>query len=1534
MNNVKPPYVTQDLDVFGGLFTEAQPPDLPSGASPLVINCDFSIGSVGIRPGLGSVYTYADFFFIENTNFGETVAGLQAPNESPWANPMNVAVNVAGTYASVSLNTPTVGVNGPTDFDVATLGASVGSTGVVTTPIGTPSTPNSWALFLLTWSVFFSTTPTQGAGWNIPSSPFPSIQGANYDQNITSPIAGAATLSPNSFWVSMLLLFKMVGTLEPTFVQNVNTSGGSFGAGTHDLTFASPVTAGNIILALISSQDIPSTSPNATITDSLGNIYVKIGESHSGGIDGQAIAAYMCLSSAAGTPTIHFNLGNTINTASLGAVEIVKGVAGAPSKTYSQILRSLNFPFSIPLTVEVLGFEVEISGHQTSQATDAILTVSLTNPTADSPTFTAQLPSSDGTITIATPTEDWGLDLSPSVFNDPNFGIDIVASAVNGTAVTFDIYSVKVKVFVTPNPPPSINYLKTFEETSGDTLNLFLGSNGIMYQEDLNAAEGVLSAVYTAIEPNSFAQSATQSDREFIAISNLLNGTDIPYSYNGINFDRLSQVGPGAPPSCSTTSVGNTILTITQPTAKSEITHPGQLSGILWSAGPGNSSPGNVVTVYYALQTDQVADPDLVPGVGVALAGVDSGGPNNNFNGQPLNGDYIVTSVGSGIPPGAEFSRWYFTIQVTVSQFVNQANHEEGHGPTGSYQVTLATLTTATQVPNLEVGNQFTIAGTGGSPPAGYDGTWTVTATPNASQLLVTSVSRTSNVATYSFSLITGTAPTAGEFVTVAGTLSGNGAFNVTNVVITSVSPGSFSVTLPGADQASAAESGSAIIFGTIFQFDPLQVVGNKSGGTIATTGVIAAGTRKCCYSFLTRNGYITQPSPITTFTVPSGASTLVVSNLLPGPSNVIARIIHLTTAEGGNFYNIPQDVSVIDNGQTVINTSTWVLDNTSMSATLSFSDGVLLAASQIDIQGNNLFETAEVGSSAGIIPYAGRIFAIGEQNKVTNFINWSFDGGIAGSTTTFPAGWTVDPTNGGGGSVIASPIFGGAYAITNTTGSTQAVLGMITQTAYLDEFQVPIIQASTLYSVRATAAVPTGATTGQIVVDLFSKAQNRSLGTFTLQLSTLSSTMSISTATLLTTVLAPVPNDLTLRLYATNVLNGVEITIDRIEIFPTEQPDLSTVVTGSYISNFEAFDQVTGVISGAVQNQQPIRAAFELFDVLYLVKTKSYVRIRNVDGLEPVFWGTPLSGSQAVGTPSVYGVTSGIDTPNAGEEWAIIAGEAGAFIFNGGEPIKLSEEIQQLWNQINWRYGHTLWVQNDIKERRILFGVPLKTPNAWLPTGFTADTSNPSTPNVVLELSYKQLTSAGELARSVGVHPTYSGKLMATDYTRKWSVWPISVPAAAFITRSDTTSPIMFGNSAGTGKIYKLVDGQKDDDGVAIHQKYRTYGFPSTDQEVGLGIGSVRKVFPCMTAILDGAGTVSVTALPNTTDTVYPFPLLPDISLPGSIDGDTEIPVNVVGNRCFFDFDSNAVGSGFELSRMLVAMRQDPWSPLRGSNG
>ena len=1129
------------------------------------------------------------------------------------------------------------------------------------------------------------------------------------------------------------------------------------------------------------------------------------------------------------------------------------------------------------------------------------------------------------------------------------FEISGLSGLATTTPYTYDISAVKIKVWLTPDPPPSFNYLKTFEERAGEILNLALGSDGVMYQEDAINNPRVLTAVYEEIQPDSFAQSCTIDNREFIAISNLTNGTDIPLTYKPPNFDRLSQVGPGAPPSVtsSTSTEPINVVSITQ-AAKTLIRR------IAWGASANalhDSTAGNVLVVYGEGKVTplSLSLPNAVVGGTIVLSGLPAlfplkWGGNIPYN---LNGTYVIQQVTTAIVGDHETCP-VFLVQAPATAWGYSDDFGETAPPTSGwyYQATLATLTTDAQIPGLEIGGTLELTGTGGSPTSGYDGSWPVIGSPNATLVQITSTELTDNVATYSYTVTGGGPnPVVGQLINITGTTNGNGIFNGPNLSITTTSPGRFSVGIASATDvvAHGETNGRGEVFGTIFTFEPGVLVGTRTSGTVVTQGLISSGRRKVCYSFLTRNGYITKPSPIRTVTISEGAGSLVIGDLAIGPPNVIARIVHLTAANGGNFYNIPQDVTVQSNGQDVVNTSTWLNDNSSTQITLSFSDGVLLAGAQIDIEGNNLFALEELGSCVALIPYSNRIFAVGEQSKIFNLLNYSFDGGTGGDPgASYPLGWAQDPTYGAGGNVTASPIFGSMYQIVNASGSPQTTYGMITQNAFQDEFQTPIIDSSTTYSVRLTASCPTGAATGNLVIDLYSTLAMAVRGSFTLPLASMTTDMRIYTGTLLTTVLAPVPNDLVIRIYATNIADGVTVDLDRIEPFPTEQPNNDRQVIGSYQRNYESFDLITGIILGTNVNQQPILSAYVLFDSLYLVKSGSLINVSDNNTTEPNNWNQPRTISASVGTSGPYAVTTGIDEPNSGEEYSITAGRPGAFLYAGGQPIKITSEIQSFWNTVYWKSGATIWIKNDITNRRVLFGLPIMTrvmiknrlvQNPWLPAGIVADNRTPLTPNVVLELNYKQIDTAGELGGSPEVHATRSGDLIASEMTRKWSVWSIKAPCAAFIERDDKTAPLFLGNSDHTGKIYDLVDGLLQDDGSAFTQDYITSPFVSSEKGQGTQMGVVRMNYDYMTMILDGSGDLAITALPNTLDTPYASQLLPDLTLPDATNGDIELPINEVGSRLFLRFTSTDIDAGFNLSRVVVAMHQDPWSPVRGVN-
>ena len=1203
---------------------------------------------------------------------------------------------------------------------------------------------------------------------------------------------------------------------------------------------------------------------------------------------------------------------------------------GLGTGQFSDLLEATVFGFSIPANAKILGIQVQINGKKSYIPGAFDLPSLKITLLGTSISRSTELPSlSDGSAFAGGMSDLWGQAWTPAAINLASFGFSLQEKSPV-PAATYSVSGVLVSVWWAPPGTGDFTYVTSFPMQNGTLLTLALDDEGTFWQEDVINNPGVLMPFYSDIEPNTFAQGITYDDRQWIALSNLQEATDMPRQYNGKWVDRVSQVGPGAPPVFTATATTYPVVSITQAPASGDPGDPGHLSDVLWSDGPGSTTAGNILTIYYKqVGAFPIADPLLIVGQAVVLSSIPT------INGQDPNGTYIITSLGTGVPPGGAANRWFFTVQATSSQSKNL-----GSDPTGQYQLTLATLTTSVPVPMVQVGSQIEVAG---STEAFFNATWTVLYTPNASQMDVTATSLTSNVATYTFTLITGVAPTVGQQVSVVGTDNGNGIFNVQNALIEAVSPSTFSINLQSPDIASAAETDAqAIVNGTIFQFDPgIQyagtvtnpIPGNATGGTVTVPGNLGAGQRQAVVFFITRNNAITAVSPPVTFNLVSGSNSLIASQIPIGPPDTIARGIAVTPAGGAFFYYIPVPVTITVNGVKTTYTSTLVNDNTSTQATFTFTDGVLLNSTEIDIQGNNLFEQIELGSCLGFVAFGTRMFAWGEQNKIQNMINLSFDGGYLSqpgdpvALPPQPLGWTSDPTFGGNAQLQVSPLFGDAYHILNATGSTIAgATGMITQSAFQDYNNVAIINLNTQYGVRVTVSIPSGLTSGALNVDLFSPLLNRTYGIFAIPLSSMGETMQIFTGNLLTTVFtSAVPSDLQYRIYATGLVNNGDVLIDRTEPFDLSQPVLTTQLRGSYASNFEAFDDVTGNLGFAVENQQEIRSVFTLFDNLYAVKTGSMYSTTDNGITEPDGW-TVREISNKVGTPSIHGVDSG-------EGWAVIVGLAGVYVFDGGQPIKFSQEIDPLWQTINWTYGYTLWARNDTNNRRLSIGIPIPTPNQWMPD-FPVN-ANPTQPNVVLVCQYKELMNSGALAAEGPIRQSYTGMLKSFQLGRKWSAWSIEAAYADFITRPDTTEPLFYCGDTDTSKIYQQIAGNHTDDGEPIFDQYITYPFLKADEAQALQAGLHNLMAEFAECLVVGAGALTVTVYPNTLDSPYATRLDPPFVLedPPAY-GDTEMPANVPGNRFFIGFETLVPGDHFKLSRVVLNVKMDPWAPVRGSNG
>ncbi len=800
-----------------------------------------------------------------------------------------------------------------------------------------------------------------------------------------------------------------------------------------------------------------------------------------------------------------------------------------------------------------------------------------------------------------------------------------------------------------------------------------------------------------------------------------------------------------------------------------------------------------------------------------------------------------------------------------------------GGASENGYLVTINT----TVAHGLSAGQTVTVAGVGVS---SYNGTFTVVAAPSSTQFtyvagasgLASSGGGTAASSTATIQTAAAHGFVVGQLVTTTGVgVAGyNGTFAVSSV------PDATHFTFTATSGGLAA----------------------SGGGTAAAAGNVAQGVHQVCVIFQTRQGYLTKPGPATNWTA-SGGKRAVVTNLPTGPSNVVARIVCFTGAGGASFYYAGAG-SPLFSGNMVIS------DNTTSTAVVDFSDPILLAATNVD----NLFRLIELGDCAGVVDYSERLFWWGERNKMNNWVNLGFDGGFTGpSLPHYPLGWKADATFGPGGTdEEIFVVWGAAYSIVGN-GST-ATRGLMTQGAVNDGLGAALIQAGTDYTVRARCARNALLVQGTLHVHLYSASGG--INTTGLQLTAGQLTTSyVEYSAELTAPLGTIPSDLVLRVYADGTPNqNGQFYVDSMEIFPTSQPVNASLVRASRVEDPESYDGINGMLSVAENNGQAIRAAFKLRERLYFVKEHS-LHVTQDDGTnEPSLWSI-AEVSRRVGTPSVRGV-------GVGEDWVVIAHRTGLYLFSGGEPVKISQEIQPTWNQINWQAAQTLWVTVDTKERRILVGAPF---------GIA------TTPNRVLMLDYHELDSASDLASGAPVTITYTGRKTATDRARKWSPWSIAANSCALIERPNGTAVAAIGGGlpgvgggGATGKIYQLVDTQYSDDGATIPSYYTTHFFPERAVENSLGLGAHRKLFSYLSMYVEGAGNLALTSFVDTSSapqTQQPLPL----SSPAT--KDLELPINVLGERVAFQVGTSQAGAWFKLQKFTPSVRVDPWAPVRGVN-
>lgn len=1122
-------------------------------------------------------------------------------------------------------------------------------------------------------------------------------------------------------------------------------------------------------------------------------------------------------------------------------------------------------------------------------------------------------------------------------------------------------------------------YEKSFVLPNGNIKNLYLTrGDGILWVEDVTNSPGTVTLLFDGSPGVTYASSCTAFNREYIALSDGIHGADIPLQYDGTNLWRVTQDGPGAPPvvtsfalpASTLAATGAHVDTITSITSTNPIARLG------------------VGIVYYQSIAITLAAQDLTLVVGEVFT--ISGNTNSNFNitfsiagidptFTVITCNFYSVTLQTGTGGSATFSAGTtltragnivsgktstvhrlqvgYQVQITgipasivgsgISSIV--LNNEDNPG--------IATVTTSTPhglLPN----NQVVITGVSGAAVgtgitnvafAGNVITITTSAAHGLSVGSIVQVAAVTNTTvngqwvvttipssttfTYAFVSIV-TAYTAADTGTVtyiwplASVLNASPELN-TFTVQTAPTPTTFTIVLDYTDgtwtggQATFAWDGifyvTAVPSTTTFQYQQYGPnATTTTAGTATPYGQAAPGIHQCRVSGILPSGAITQPSPPVTF-VANGGQYLSVTSIPLGP-NWVGRLLQFTGAGGAFFFDIPVPAQV--NGL-VVSTATQINDNVTTSATLDFSDNTLYAANGDSIPGNDLAAQVVLGPSAGFFTYASRLMTWGERNKVQNFLNMGFDGGYL--NTNLPLGWTPFANLIGSGQLAFTRVGGMGWQVNVGFGSV-AEYGYISQSAYADTFGAPILLANTQYTARFWAQSTGVASIGGIGVSIqLSSVATGFTATASIPVSSVTTTGSYFQVDFSQMTPATIPSDLILAVFVDSSAAvsspPLDVTIDELEIIYTNQPYTDTICRMSYVDNPEGFDITTGVI-GAQDDLSPIRNFGTIRQALYMVTGTGLHETADNGQTEPSGW-TVDQVADNCGAFSIAAIARNAQgIGSAGKDWMIWNGVDGAQIFTGQKPYKVSQEIQSIWDNMNPALTYRCWVKNFESSKRCYFGIPVGTVFVTM---------------TVLVLDYRNIDGA-QIAENPPIHISFTGKMIVSDLTRKWTSWSLPAFCGELLYRDNVSQPqIVFGcqTPSGGANSYRLNSLQfHDDDFGIIPAQYTTYFFVSHEMEAALQMGSHRHTYKLAQAFISGTGTWSITPLAAALSNVFPssaqYPLFNDPQF------DMDFGINVETTRCAFTIQAAPISpsqdSFFKLQKLVINMSQSAFAPVRGS--
>lgn len=656
----------------------------------------------------------------------------------------------------------------------------------------------------------------------------------------------------------------------------------------------------------------------------------------------------------------------------------------------------------------------------------------------------------------------------------------------------------------------------------------------------------------------------------------------------------------------------------------------------------------------------------------------------------------------------------------------------------------------------------------------------------------------------------------------------------------------------------------TAVPSATQFQYQQYGPNGSTTAlGTVTPFGQAAPGFHLVRVNFLSRQGAVYKSSPYVKF-IANGGQYLQIENIPIGPSNIIARILEFTGADGAYFFYLPIPSQI--NGQ-VVSTATQINDNTTTSILLDFSDNSLFGGIATSIPGNDLKQQIVLDGALGFGQYATRSITYGQRNRIQNFLNLGFEGGVNANTPNTPLGWNFTANNGvlvagANGIGLAFQMSGGGQTLAN-------------QSAYLDAYGNPILNGNTLYKIRLYIQ-STNANLDNVIFTLSSVSTGFSAtATFSPSAATVAGTW----AEVVFGAKTPlnIPEDMLLTFANAGLSNA--FTIDEISVIYAETPYLDGILFGSYGNNPEGIDGVTSKF-GPVTDTRKVMDFGVLRETFYMLTQEPSGRLHETTDngtTEPTGWTVNEVGANC-GALSAFSLTkSQADDAAAsgGEEWMAWASESGARIFGGASPDKISQSIQPDWAKINPAAALTVWCVNDPVERALYFGVPLNAATA---------------PSNILFMSYRNLNSAAAIEASQPIRVGFSGKLIVTDNNCKWSLWNMSMNSAARMYRKTGVLSLVLGagngltpGNEGFGNVYTLnPEKYTDDDYGQVNSYYYSYGYVNRGEEQQLQVGSHQKGFiGVLGTITWPAGTLLIQVAPNNPQNIWPLSCERTVSQP-----------------------------------------------------